>query len=307
MKQQLIYGNMGIGGGWNQEPLTESAIKQAEDVIKACLDIGIKTFDHADIYQFGKAESAFGQAALNLDLKRSDYVLQTKAAIDLTQDITTYNMTGEYITKALTDSLERLQTYYVDYFILHRPDPLCDIKSLKQSLHHLKGEGKFLHLGVSNMNHHQIEYLQNALDMQIDINQLEMSLLKHGFVEQTILVNHPGYHQVDFPGGTLEYCMTHGVALQAWGASGQGIFSKEEEASPEVAAARAYLNILAKEKKTSIDSLVLQWLMQHPAAISPVVGTTKAERIRFLSDLPVKLSRREWFTLLKHVRGNQLP
>lgn len=308
MNNKLIYGFMGLGGGWDQNEITEEAIIETQVMIKQCLDMGINHFDHADIYQKSKSETCFGEAVKRMDLKRESYILQTKAGIDLTNNVTNYNNTGSYIRKSLEESLKRLGTTYVDYFLIHRPDPLMDVESLKKTLHEMKSEGKFLQLGVSNMNHHQIDYLVHALDMPIVINQLEMSLLKHGFVDRTILVNYPGYNKIDFPEGTLEYCMKHNIDLQAWGSSSQGVFSRTNEAADNIINTRLYLNKLAKEKSTNIDSLVIKWLMKHPASISPIIGTSNKNRLGLLNDIEkLELKRQEWYTILNHVRGIQIP
>lgn len=308
MKNKLIYGFMGHGGGWDQEEVTEKAVVETQKMIRKCMEMGINYFDHADIYQLSKSETCFGEAIKRMKLPRDQYILQTKSGINLTKEITSYNNTGDYIRKSLEASLKRLKTDYVDYFLIHRPDPLMDIASLKSSLHDMKSKGLFKHLGVSNMNHHQIDYLSHALDMPIVVNQLEMSLLKHGFVERTILVNHLGYHDVDFPEGTLEYCMKHHIDLQAWGSSAQGIFSRDNEANENIKNTREYLKELGVEKSTNVDTLVLKWLMTHPAGISPIIGTSNENRLDLLKDIhEIELDRSQWYTILHHIRGLQIP
>jgi len=49
-ENRLIYGTMGIGGGWTSDTLTESAIEQGTKAIETALDCGITTFDFANIY-----------------------------------------------------------------------------------------------------------------------------------------------------------------------------------------------------------------------------------------------------------------
>ena len=59
-ENRLIYGTMGIGGGWTSDSLTESAIKYGKKAIETVLNCGTTTFDFATIYQKGKAEKVFG-------------------------------------------------------------------------------------------------------------------------------------------------------------------------------------------------------------------------------------------------------
>ena len=58
---QLVYGCMGLGGGWNQQPVENKDVDQTRHIIETALGLGINMFDHADIYTFGKAEQAFGK------------------------------------------------------------------------------------------------------------------------------------------------------------------------------------------------------------------------------------------------------
>ena len=60
-QQELIYGCMSLGGGWNNNPITQAEEQHAQGMIEAALACGITTFDHADIYTNGKAEQVFGR------------------------------------------------------------------------------------------------------------------------------------------------------------------------------------------------------------------------------------------------------
>lgn len=58
---RLLYGCMGLGGAWDTTPYGPGDIDAAEAAVQAALDIGITTFDHADIYRHGKSEAVFGE------------------------------------------------------------------------------------------------------------------------------------------------------------------------------------------------------------------------------------------------------
>ena len=53
---KLVFGCMGLGGGWNKDAITDAHVKQAHECIDSAIEGGINFFDHADIYTFGKAE-----------------------------------------------------------------------------------------------------------------------------------------------------------------------------------------------------------------------------------------------------------
>ena len=81
----LIYGCMGLGGGWKSTTLTAEDEKTAEKAIFAALEIGITTFDHADIYAYGKAEEVFGKVLKNHPHLREEIIIQSKTGICLHQ------------------------------------------------------------------------------------------------------------------------------------------------------------------------------------------------------------------------------
>lgn len=77
----LVFGCMGLGGGWNNNPISKADIAQVHQVVDAALEAGILIFDHADIYTFGKAEQAFGEAMAQRPALRQQIYLQSKCGI----------------------------------------------------------------------------------------------------------------------------------------------------------------------------------------------------------------------------------
>jgi predicted oxidoreductase len=140
------------------------------------------------------------------------------------------------------------------------------------------------------------------------VNQLEMSLLKRDWVESAVLVNHPGATAVGFPEGTIEYCRTHAVRLQAWGALAQGRFSGAPGAAATAAA--ELVASMAAEKGTTAEAILLGWLMRHPAGIEPVIGSVNPARIRACADAAEQarqMTTVEWYALWTAARGAPVP
>jgi predicted oxidoreductase len=158
----------------------------------------------------------------------------------------------------------------------------------------------------------QIRALQDRLDVPVVANQLEMSLLKRAWLESQVLVNHPGSLDYAFPHGTLEYCTGNGVTLQAYGALARGLYTgaaPEDPASAETAAA-VLIRELAGTYGTTGESVLLGWLMKHPAGIAPVIGTVNPARIAACSDaarVAEAMTRADWYGLWIAARGTNLP
>jgi predicted oxidoreductase len=173
-------------------------------------------------------------------------------------------------------------------------------------------EGKVRALGVSNMSAVQIEYLQDALEIPVVANQLEMSLHKAAWLESTVLVNRQEGFDAGFPHGTVEYCIRKGIELQAYGSLAQGRYTgaASAAASPAERATAELLARLADEKGATPEAVLLGWLMKHPARISPVVGSSRPERIAGCAgaaEVAAGMTRIEWYTLWSTARGAALP
>ncbi|MCX4803802.1 aldo/keto reductase family oxidoreductase [Streptomyces sp. NPDC058682] len=308
---RVLYGCMGLGGSWDPEPYGPADIDAAEAAVGAALDSGITTFDHADIYRHGKAEAVFGEVLARTPGLRERITLQTKCGIRLGDEDRpgTYDLRGESITRRVEESLTRLRTDVIDVLLLHRPDPLADVDSIAAALTSLHRQGLVRGFGVSNMGAAQIAHLQARLDVPLVANQLEMSLHSRAWVEAGVLLNTPESAQNGFPFGTLEHCHDHGIRLQAWGALAQGRFTGREETPAEQATAQL-LAELARQKDTTPESVLLWWLMRHPAAIAPVIGSARPERIRACRDAALRepeLTHEEWYELWITARGVPLP
>lgn len=317
---RLIYGCMGFGGGWNSQPVRPEHIHQANVVVDTALECGIRTFDHADIYTFGKAEQVFGDVLKQRPHLRDQMVIQTKCGIrfETANAPKRYDLSGQWITHSVEQSLNRLHCDYIDVLMLHRPDPLMQPEEIAEAYRKLKKSGKVRHLGVSNMHQHQMEELQSALDEPLVANQIEMSLQKLGWLNEGIYTgsSNPGTPSSNHhcTPGLLQYCKKHNVQLQAWGALCQGLFSQNihthetTEHSASILQTSKKVAHLAERHSTTTEAIVLAWLMYHPAQIKPVIGTTTPNRIRACAKAAdVSLTREEWYTLYTSALGDEVP
>ncbi|WP_272927701.1 aldo/keto reductase [Pseudarthrobacter sp. ATCC 49987] len=312
--QELIYGCMGLGGTWSPEPHLSAHVDEAAAAVEAALEVGITLFDHADIYRGGKSEAVFGEVLAQTPGLREKIRLQTKCGIRLNEQglETHYDLSRDGILTRVNESLARLRTDYVDVLMLHRPDPLMDPAEVASAVGQLMAEGKVRALGVSNMSGSQIEVLQDRLETPVVANQLEMSLLKRAWLESTVLVNHAEGTDYSFPHGTVEHCVRHGITLQAYGSLARGLYTGAPAATRSAAeeATAGLVAQLAAEKKTTGESILLGWLMRHPARIAPVIGTANPDRIRACADVAAVaagLTRAQWYRLWVTARGSNIP
>lgn len=305
--RRLVYGCMGLGGDWDTSAYTPADVASAEAAVEAALDIGVTTFDHADIYRYGKSEAVFGEVLAGAPELRERITLQSKCGIRLPEGGRPglYDLRGPSVLRRVEESLTRLRTDRLDVLLLHRPDPLADPEELAAALSSLHQQGLVARFGVSNMNAAQVARLQSFLEVPLTVNQLEMSLRRRAWVEEGVLVNTPQGAEVGFPSGTVEYCTQRGIELQAWGALAGGRY-----ADPDSGPAAALVGRLAEAHGTTPETVVLWWLQRHPAGIVPVIGSSRPERIRACRDAVERtpdLGHEEWYELWTAARGAPLP
>jgi predicted oxidoreductase len=311
---RLILGCMPFGGSWDRAPITPDQVQKAEQAIDAAQSIGISMFDHADIYTMGKAETIFGSIMKRRPGLREQIVIQSKCGIRFPEGAapTRFDFSKAHILQAVDGILDRLATDYLDILLLHRPDPLVEPDEVAEAFGILKERGKVRHFGVSNMSPGQIRFLQRALPDPLVVNQLEMSLAHLDWLDQGIHVNQKAGTSVNFAEGLMEYAQMETMQLQAWGPLAQGRFSgralADEPANIQQTA--ALVKQLADAKATTLEAIVLGWLMRHPAMIQPVIGTSNAERIVACQDAERQaqaMTREEWYSLYVSARGKNMP
>ena len=254
----IISGTMGWGS-WGHN----LNLKEMENLIKTCYELGINTFDHADIYGGYTTEGDFGKAFLNSGINRSDVFFISKCGIQYPSEkrklaLKYYDHSKEYIIKSVETSIKYLNADYLDLILLHRPSPLMDANEIASAIDHLKNQGKIKAFGVSNFEFSQIELLKS--NCEIELNQIEFSLTN----------NKSAFN------GLFDYLLTNKIKAMAWSPLGTYFKSKDEKSKR----IKKVLKPLMEKYDASEDQLLLAWIMNHPLKISPVIGTTNKERIK---------------------------
>lgn len=263
-------------------------------MIEKCIEAGVTTFDHADIYGSYTTESEFGTALRISPSIRNRIQLITKCGICLvspnrpTHQIKHYNTSSDHIIKSAEQSLKNFHTDHLDMFLIHRPDPLLDPEEVAKAISMLKQSGKVLHFGISNFTASQTTLMHQY--HTIETTQVEISIL----------------HTEAIHNGLLNLCISKGISVQAWSplAGGKLHSDPDDERYRRIL---AVAGILSEKYQSNPDQILLAWLMQHPSGISPVVGTTRLERIHSaVKACDIHMTREEWFMLLRASSGREV-
>ncbi|MBE0640158.1 MAG: aldo/keto reductase [Bacteroidales bacterium] len=266
-------------------------------MIRKSIDLGLTTFDHADIYGSYTCEEVFGHALSETPSMRHEIEIVTKCGIKLISKnrpentIHAYDTSKQYILWSAENSLKKLQTDYLDVLLVHRPDPLMDADEVAEAFYKLKEAGKVRHFGVSNFTTSQFDLLQSRLDFPLVTNQLEISVL----------------HLNALFDGALDQCQQKRISPMAWSPIGGGrLFSGNSEKEMHV---RNELQRIGEELGGAApDQVALAWLLKHPSKIVPVLGTGNMKRIKAAKEsIDLKLSTDQWFGILAASTGQEVP
>jgi myo-inositol catabolism protein IolS len=210
--EQRPLGNSGISvsavsiGTWAIGGANWGAVNDADSVaaIQEAIDVGMTFIDTADIYGKGHSEEIVGKAIKG---RRGQVVVATKVA-------NRWNEAGEvwpdcsydYILEAVRASLERLQTDYIDAYIIHRPDPNTPIPETMRALDKLLNDGVVRAVGVSRYDREQIEQARQCI--QLHVAQYPLNIFRREEITPI-----------------LPFCRQHEIGVMAYAPLSKGLLT----------------------------------------------------------------------------------
>ena len=283
---KIIQGCM-TWGAWGKQLTKNEMIS----TLHHCLDHGITTFDHADIYGDYTTEKDFGNAFADSGVSRESIQLISKCGIQYvgeTRDNTVkhYQYDADYIIWSAEKSISDLQCDYLDLHLIHRPSALMHPDEIAKAVDVLTSEGKIKAFGVSNFTPSQTDLI--ASKSTVSANQIEFSLTAHEAIHN----------------GSLDHMKLSNITPMCWSPLGS-VFKAEDEQNKRI---HTLLDELSQTYNASKDQLLLAWILKHPAGIHPVIGTTNMERISLASKTEnIALSEIDWFRMLVECQGHKVP
>ena len=212
------------------------------------IECGYRFFDTASLYE---TERSLGNALKESGIARTDVIIETKLWID--------EMGAENVKIAFEKSLNRLQTDYIDIYMMHWPRQTGaddeDWKKLDaetwKAMEELVRQGKVKRLGLSNFLPHHLKNILENCTIKPVVDQLEL---------------HPGYSQE----GAVSYCKQNDVLPMAWSPLGRG----RENAT----IGNSILVRLAEKYGKSIQQINLRFLLQK--GILPIPKASSVEHMK---------------------------
>lgn len=280
---RICLGSMSFGdpNNWIHKWVLEEA--ESRPLIQRALDLGINFFDTANVYSLGRSEEILGKALKDF-AKRDEIVLATKVHQKMFDGPNGQGLSRKAIMSQIDQSLKRLQTDYVDLYVIHRWDPFTPIEETMEALHDVVKAGKTRYIGASAMYAYQFQKANHVAEM-------------NGWTKFVSMQNHLNLIYREEEREMIPYCLSENIALTPYSpmASGRLIRDASVQTSRSTTdqAQRAKYDQtaemdqmiidrvaeLANNYETSRVNIALGWLLQKEPVAAPVVGATKMSHI----------------------------
>jgi aryl-alcohol dehydrogenase-like predicted oxidoreductase len=271
---------MTLGGNTFGKWADESA---TEEIIGRAIDAGVNMVDTADLYNSGRSEELIGRV---LKHRRDEMMIATKVGMPFGQGPNSWGSSRKRIIEGCHASLRRLDTDYIDLFLIHKWDPLTPLDEVSGALDDLVRAGEVRYVGCSNYDAWELasavwvseqRHLQRYIAIQQQYNLLDRSVERE-----------------------LTPCsLYYGVGIMAYYPLAAGVLTgKYRPGKPWPKGTRAdgnpryahwlststlelveHLDRWAHEQGHTVGELALAWLAAQSAVSTVVVGVSKAEQV----------------------------
>jgi aryl-alcohol dehydrogenase-like predicted oxidoreductase len=257
--------------------------EQSRPFIKRAIELGITTFDTANVYSDGSSEEIVGRALADF-ARREEVVIATKVHGVMRPGPNGSGLSRAHIMNQIDASLTRLGTDYVDLYQIHRWDPSVPIAETMEALHDVVKSGKARYIGASSMFAWQFAQAQYTADLG-------------GWTRFVSMQDHYNLINREEEREMHPFCLDQGVGVLPWSPLARGkltrdwddatsrsqtdefgktLYTQSEDADRRVAAAVASV---ADKRGVPRAQVALAWVAQQSAVSSPIVGATKLSHL----------------------------
>ncbi|MBT2659076.1 aldo/keto reductase [Bacillus sp. ISL-18] len=272
--------------------------KQSRSIIKKALDLGINFFDTANVYSMGTSEEFLGRALKDY-ANRDEVVIATKVHGQMHEGPNGSGLSRKAIMSEIDKSLKRLETDYVDLYIIHRWDSHTPIEETMEALHDVVKAGKARYIGASAMYAWQFQKALHVAD-------------KNGWTKFVSMQNHLNLIYREEEREMLPLCKEEGIGVTPYSPLASGRLTRDwseityrsetDQIQKSKYDATADADRLVVERVAAIAEkygvpriyIALAWLLQKEAVSAPIIGATKISHLEdAVGALSIKLTNEE--------------
>jgi len=243
----LGLGTWEIGGGMSRDTSRDS---EGIAAIKKAIELGYTHIDTAEMYGAGHSEELIGFAISDFD----------RESLFITTKVLPEHLHYDDVIKSAEGSLKRLETDYIDLYLIHIPNPKIPIKETMQAMDLLVRQKKIRFIGVSNFSVEQLKEAGEYTENKIVNNQIEYNLL----------TRHSGMYNVNIESEIIPYCQENDIIITAWKPLVKGeLFRKKNKLLEE----------LAPKYNKTIGQIAINWLISKKNIIT-IPKSTNTEHLK---------------------------
>jgi aryl-alcohol dehydrogenase-like predicted oxidoreductase len=273
---RLCFGTMTIGSSAWKPWVLDGA--DAKPLLERCLDLGITFFDMSNWYSLGESERVVAPALMSM-VPRDRLVLATKAYYAMSDDPNDRGLSRKHLLSSVDASLRRMDTDYIDLFVIHAFDPGTPIEETMEALHDIVKAGKVRYLGASTMFAWQFEQMNHAarlngwtpfVNMQCQYNLL--------------------YREEERE--MIPYCNDQGIAVTAFSPLARGWLSGSKKVRSKTDASFiafhgdqldleiiSRVEAVASEHDATMADVSLAWVYSKDAICCPIIGASSVSQL----------------------------
>lgn len=292
---RIILGCMGFGDPTRGTDAWAIGLDEARPLIKQALEMGITTFDTANLYSHGASEEILGNTLLDL-ARRDEVVIATKVYFPMGSGPKDAGLSRAAIFTQVEQSLKRLKTDYIDLYQIHRFDYDTPIEETLEALHDLVKSGKVRYIGASSMYAWQFVQMQYVADI-------------HGWTRFVSMQNHYNLLMREEEREMIPFCRDQGIGLIPWSPLARGLLTREwnvaqskrattdqwstplyaqEEANRQIVET---VQTIAEERHVPMAQIALAWVLSKTAVTAPIIGVTRTQHLTdAVAAVDIKLS-----------------
>ena len=279
---RLAFGAMTFGIDPSMATIFKVDLENARALVEKALAAGINFLDTADMYAAGQSEQMLGEILGN---RRQDIVLATKVGFRSGDAITQSGLSRRHILFSCEQSLRRLNTDYIDLYILHREDIYTPLEETLDAMNELVRSGKVRYIGFSNWSAWRAA---TAVQMQ----------RANGWAQ---FCNGQYYYSLigrDVEQDVVPSMLHAGLGMTVWsplaGGFLSGKYTRENFTDPENRLSGAEflpldkesgfklvdrMREFAKKHDASVAQVALAWLLAKPVVSSVIIGASKIHQL----------------------------
>jgi predicted oxidoreductase len=265
---------------WTEEDLQDA--KNFEDVVLFTRELGIDTYDLSPGQGAYELETQFGKLIESGVINQSELVLSKKVGLREYSGAygsgIYYDLSPQYITTSVEESLKRLRRDKIEILILENFDFLSDFEQTASALLKLQRSGKISYIGVSNFNVFQQRLLSASLSQPIITNHLELNLLQTEALHD----------------GRYDFIREQHSRAMAFSPLADGRILLGEDA--QAVKLRLALIEIGRKYEANVEQVAVAWLNKLGAL--PIIGSKEKRRIQNAATAyKFELSQEDWYYL----------